>query len=225
MKTLHKIRLRESPVERRKRMTNILARLSKTYPDAKCSLNYSNPLELLVATILSAQCTDVLVNKVTPQLFRNYRTARDYARADIAALEHDVNRVNFFRNKAKSIKSACHTLVEQFGGQVPSRMEDLVTLHGVARKTANVVLGNAFNIQAGVVVDTHVMRLATRMGLTAQTDRNKIEHDLMTLVPQPEWTQFGHLMIAHGRAICKAPTPRCADCPLGARLCPSHTPS
>ena len=223
MKMLKTIRLHESPVERRKRMAKILARLSRTYPDAKCSLNYSNPLELLVATMLSAQCTDERVNRETAALFKKYRTAGDYARAPLAALEHDLCHINFFRNKAKSIKTACQTLVERFGGEVPWRMEDLITLHGVARKTANVVLGNAFGISAGIVVDTHVIRLATRMGLTRQTDRDKIEHDLMALVPQSQWTQFGHLMIAHGRATCKAPTPRCVDCPLGHALCPSHT--
>jgi endonuclease-3 len=211
-----------APLALRRRTATILALLTRTYPQARCSLTYRTPLELLVATILSAQCTDVLVNQVTPKLFAKYPTARDYATARRTALERDLSRVNFFRNKAKSIQLACQTLVEQFGGQVPDQMEALLTLHGVARKTANVVLGNAFNKQEGVVVDTHVMRLTQRMGLTKQTDRNKIEQDLMTLVPRPQWTQFGHLMIAHGRAICKAPTPRCADCPLGKTLCPSY---
>jgi len=206
----------------RKRIGRILATLDRAYPDAACSLQFTNPLELLVATILSAQCTDVLVNKVTPALFKNYKTAKAYAAADLGQLEREVSRVNFYRNKAKSIKLACTAIVERFGGKVPNRMEDLVTLHGVARKTANVVLGNAFKMQAGVVVDTHVMRLSQRMGLTAQTDRDKIEQDLMRLVPQERWTLFGHQMIQHGRRICKAPAPLCAQCPLGPSLCPSH---
>lgn len=204
------------------RTAKIVAVLHRTYPQARCSLNYRNPLQLLVATILSAQCTDVLVNKVTPALFKKYKTARDYATANLAMLTHDLSRVNFYRNKAKSIQRACQTLVEQFGGQVPSQMDELLTLHGVARKTANVVLGNAFGKQEGVVVDTHVIRLSQRMGLTTQTDRNKIEQDLMTLIPRAQWTRFGHHMIAHGRAICKAPAPRCAACPLGPSLCPSY---
>ena len=205
-----------------KRIGKIIERLERTYPDATCSLNFRNPLELLVATILSAQCTDALVNTVTAELFKKYRTAADYARADPAQLERDVSKVNFYRNKAKSIKLACQAIVERFGGKVPNRMEDLLTLHGVARKTANVVLGNAFGVQAGIVVDTHVMRLSQRMGLTEQTDRDKIEQDLMRLVPQSTWTRFSHLMIEHGRKICKAPTPRCSECPIGKSLCPSY---
>lgn len=201
----------------------IIEVLERAHPEATCSLNHTNPLELLVATILSAQCTDVLVNKVTAELFKKYRTAKDYASASLPTLERDISKVNFYRNKAKSIKAACQLLVERFGGKVPQRMEDLVQLPGVARKTANVVLGNAFGIQAGIVVDTHVMRLSQRMGLTTQTDRDKIEQDLMRLVPQSQWTRFGHLMITHGRAICKAPVPLCAQCPLGPSLCPSYS--
>ncbi len=205
-----------------KRIGPILNALERTYPDADCSLNFSNALELLVATVLSAQCTDVLVNKVTADLFKKYRTAKDYAAANLATLERDVSRVNFYRNKAKSIKAACQLIVERFGGRVPNRMEDLVELPGVARKTANVVLGNAFGLQAGIVVDTHVMRLSQRMGLTAQTDRDKIEQDLMRLVPNPRWTRFGHQMIIHGRRCCTANAPKCRDCPLGPSLCPSY---
>ena len=206
-----------------KRIGKILAALAQAYPDATCSLHYSNPLELLVATILSAQCTDVLVNKVTADLFKTYRTAQDYAKADLAQLEKDLSRVNFYRNKAKSIQQACRTIAEEFGGKVPNTMEELVQLQGVARKTANVVLGNAFGIQAGIVVDTHVMRLSQRLGLTKQTDRDKIERDLMALVPKGAWTRFGHVMIRHGRAVCQAKAPRCAECPVGKTLCPSYT--
>ena len=216
--------LKESSAVKRRRLTKILTLLHTTYPRAKCSLNYANPLELLIATILSAQCTDVRVNQETVALFSKYRTAQDYAQASLPELEQDVRHINFFRNKAKSIQMACQTLVERFGGQVPQRMDDLLTLRGVARKTANVVLGNAFGMQSGVVVDTHVIRLAGRMQLSAHTDRDKIEQDLMALVPPSQWTRFGHVMIAHGRAVCKAPTPRCRDCPLGPTLCPSYAP-
>ena len=205
-----------------KQAGNILRILEQTYPKAACSLNFANPLELLVATILSAQCTDVLVNKVTAGLFKKYKTVNDYAFAELATLEQDLSRVNFYRNKAKSVKLACQTILEQFGGKIPHRMEDLLQLPGVARKTANVVLGNAFNIQAGIVVDTHVMRLSQRLGLTKQRDRDKIEQDLMALVPTSQWTRFGHLMITHGRAVCTAKAPRCVECPIGKSLCPSY---
>lgn len=204
------------------RINEILATLERTYPAATCSLAFTNPLELLVATILSAQCTDALVNKVTADLFKKYKTAKDYANTDVATLERDLARVNFYRNKAKSIHGACRMLMERFGGAVPRRMEDLLQLPGVARKTANVVLGNAFHVEAGIVVDTHVMRLSQRIGLSAQQDREKIEQDLMGLVPKAQWTRFGHRMIAHGRAICTAKAPKCAACPLGASLCPSY---
>lgn len=204
------------------RIGKILSALERAYPDAVCSLQFTNPLELLVATILSAQCTDTLVNTVSAALFKKYKTAKDYASANLAALERDISRVNFFRNKARSIKHACQLLVERFGGHVPNRMEDLIQLPGVARKTANVVLGNAFRLEAGIVVDTHVMRLSQRLGLTLQHDRDKIEQDLMALVPTRLWTRFGHRMIAHGRAICTAKAPRCRDCPIGKSLCPSY---
>ena len=205
-----------------KRIGKILDTLERAYPDAACSLQFTNPLELLVATILSAQCTDILVNKVTADLFKTYKTAKDYASANLAALERDISRVNFFRNKAKNIKLACQLLVDRFGGEVPSRMEDLLQLPGVARKTANVVLGNAFRVEAGIVVDTHVMRLSQRLGLSAQRDRDKIEQDLMALVPRERWTRFGHQMIAHGRAICTAKAPKCLECPIGKLLCPAY---
>lgn len=204
------------------RIRRILQALVKTYPEARCSLDFRTPLELLVATILSAQCTDRLVNTVTPGLFQKYRTAREFARADLAELERDISKVNFYRNKAKSIKLACQVLVERFQGRVPDRMEHLVELHGVARKTANVVLGNAFGIQAGIIVDTHVMRVSQRLRLTTKTDRDKIEHDLMQIVPQREWTPFSHRMIEHGRRVCKARGPLCRQCPFGEALCPSY---
>jgi len=205
-----------------KRIEKILRALERAYPDAAIALHFTSPLELLVATILSAQCTDVLVNKVTPDLFKKYRTARAYAEADLAALERDLARINFYRTKARSIQRACRLLVERFGGQVPDRMEDLLELPGVARKTANVVLGSAFGVQAGIVVDTHVMRVSQRVGLTQHTDRDKIEQDLMALVPRPRWIRFGHQMILHGRAICTAKSPKCRECPLGQALCPSY---
>ncbi len=204
------------------RIGKVLAILKRTYPKATCTLNFSNPLELLVATMLSAQCTDVLVNKVTAELFTTYKTAKDYAIAELNILERDISKVNFYRNKAKSIKSACQLLVERFGGNVPNRMDDLIQLPGVARKTANVVLGNAFDVQAGIVVDTHVMRLSQRIGLTTQTDREKIEQDLMALVPPSRWTRFGHQMILHGRTVCIAKAPKCRECSIGKTLCPSY---
>jgi endonuclease-3 len=208
-----------SEVERAK---SIFKALASAYPDARCTLNFRTPLELLVATILSAQCTDALVNNVTPELFKKYRRAQDYADAQLQQLARDISRVNFYRNKAKSIKLACQAIVERFGARVPNRMEDLVSLHGVARKTANVVLGNAFGVQAGIMVDTHVMRVSQRLRLTTNTDREKIEQDLMRLVPRQEWTAFSQRMIEHGRRVCNARAPRCRDCPLGEALCPSY---
>lgn len=205
-----------------KRIGPILQALQRAYPDATIALHYRTPLELLVATILSAQCTDALVNKVTPELFKKYRTAKDYAAANPAQLERDVSRVNFFRTKAKNIRAACQKLVDEFGGKVPNRMEDLITLPGVARKTANVILGNAYGKQEGIVVDTHVMRVSQRLELTRQTDRDKIEQDLMALVPKDRWIKFGHQMIIHGRRVCTAKAPKCGECPLGKTLCPSY---
>jgi endonuclease III len=202
------------------RTKKIIGALKKTYPDARCSLNHSNPLELLVATILSAQCTDERVNQVTVELFRKYRAARDYAGADAAELERDIRPTGFFRNKAKSIQGACRIISERHGGRVPETMEELLELPGVARKTANVVLGNAYGTASGVVVDTHVSRLAQRLGLTAHAQPEKIEQDLMGLVPRRDWIVFPHLLIAHGRAVCKARTPLCADCVL-LPLCPT----
>jgi len=210
---------RESLSARRERTGRIIDCLKRAYPDAHCELNYSNPLELLVATILSAQCTDKQVNIVTAELFRKYRTAADYAKADLEELMNDIRRIGFFRNKAKNIRACCRRLVERHGGQVPRTMEELIELGGVGRKTANVVLGNAFNINHGVVVDTHVGRLARRLGLTRETTPEKVERDLMKLVPREDWTMFSHWLIWHGRRRCAARRPECSRCEL-AELCP-----
>ena len=199
----------------------LCAALPRIYPDAHCELDYSNPLELLIATILSAQCTDVQVNKVTPALFAKYRSARDYAEADADALEHDLRAIGLFRAKAKNIRACCRLLVDEHGGKVPATMDALVALPGVGRKTANVVLGNAFGINVGVVVDTHVARLSARLGLTRQTDPKKIEPALMKLVPRNDWTLFSHWLIFHGRRRCKAVKPDCPNCELK-DLCPSY---
>jgi endonuclease-3 len=211
---------RETHEARTARVRRILAALHQTYPEAHCELNYSNPLELLVATILSAQCTDKQVNLVTADLFRRYCTAADYANAAPSEFEHAIRRIGLYRNKAKSVQAACRKLVECHHGEVPRTMEELVQLDGVGRKTANVVLGNAFGINVGVVVDTHVARLAQRLGLTRQNDPKKIELDLMKLVPQPDWTMLSHWLIWHGRRRCFARNPDCAECEV-ATLCPS----
>jgi endonuclease-3 len=194
--------------------------LPRIYPGAHCELNFSSPLELLVATVLSAQCTDVQVNKVTPALFQKYRSARDYAEAGQEELEHDLRAIGLYRNKAKNIRACCRILVEEHGGEVPRSMDELVRLPGVGRKTANVVLGNAFGQNAGVVVDTHVARLSARLGLTRQTDPVKIEAALMKIVPREKWTLFPHWLIFHGRRRCKAQNPDCPGCEIK-ELCPS----
>ena len=198
-------------------------RLRSTYPEAHCELRFSNPLELLIATILSAQCTDKQVNIVTEELFQKYRSASDYAQADPETLAHDVRRIGLFRNKARNIQSCCRVLVEQHGGQVPQSMEALVALDGVGRKTANVVLGNAFGIQSGIVVDTHVARLAQRLRLSAHTQPEKIEQDLMKWVLPGDWTLFSHWLIWHGRRRCGARSPECNACEIR-DLCPSANP-
>jgi endonuclease-3 len=202
------------------RTRKIIAQLRKAYPDAKCSLNHSNPLELLIATILSAQCTDERVNIVTADLFRKYRSCADYLKASTSELQDDVRTTGFFRNKTKSIQGACKTLNEQYGDRVPETMEELLELPGVARKTANVVLGNAFGIASGVVVDTHVSRLSQRLGLTTNKTPEKIERDLVELVPKKDWIDFSHLLIYHGRRVCKARKPLCEQCVVE-RHCPS----
>jgi endonuclease III len=208
------------PASERKRAREIVARLRKDYPDARCSLNFTNALELLVATMLSAQCTDERVNAVTPALFQKYRTAADYAGANPEELEQDVKQTGFYRNKAKHLREAGAQLVERFGGEVPKTMAELTSLPGVARKTANVVMGNAYGIVEGVVVDTHVARLSQRLGLTKNEDPAKIEQDLMALLPQSDWLDLSHLMIYHGRAVCQARKPLCERCSL-LDLCPT----
>ncbi len=197
-----------------------IARLKSAYPEARTALDWSNPLELLVATILSAQTTDVRVNAVTPNLFAKYPTAADYAGADPTELEEDIRPTGFFRNKAKSLRGMARALADDHGGEVPRTMNELVALPGVGRKTANVVLGNAFGIDEGVVVDTHVRRLSNRLGFTTQNDPEKIERDLMQTVPKRERTVFSHLLILHGRSVCKARKPACVDCVVN-DLCPS----
>ena len=212
-------------------MGRIIRGFQAAYPQAHCELNYSSPLELLIATILSAQCTDRQVNIVTGALFKKYRSARDYAEAAVAGLEEDIRRIGLYRNKAKNIKAACQALVEKHGGEVPRTMKDLTELGGVGRKTANVVLGNAFGINDGIVVDTHVVRLSRRLDLSAHGAPEKIEADLQRLVPQKDWTLFSHLLIWHGRRRCMARGPDCencevkADCPAGRKvLNPKLTP-
>ena len=205
---------RETAKDKIARTKKIIAALQRTYPDAHCELVHQNPLELLIATILSAQCTDKRVNIVTESLFKKYRTAGAFANADTAELENDVRTTGFYKNKARNIKSAVRDIVEKHGGKVPQTMEELIQLGGVGRKTANVVLGNAFDINVGVVVDTHVGRLTHRLGLTSHRAPEKIETDLMTLVPQKEWTLFSHLLIWHGRRRCFARKPDCANCEI-----------
>jgi endonuclease-3 len=210
---------RESTEAKAARAKKIIAGLEKTYPDAHCELDHSNPLELLIATILSAQCTDKRVNMVTPVLFKKYRSAGDYAKASLPELEQEIKTTGFFRNKAKSIKTACQAIVDKHGGEVPRTMDELTALGGVGRKTANVVLGNAFNVNVGVVVDTHVGRLSRRLGLTNEESAEKVEQDLMKLVPQEKWTLFSHLLIWHGRRRCFARNPDCGNCEIKS-LCP-----
>ncbi len=210
---------RETTEVKTARLKKIIAGFQKTYPDAHCELTYANPLQLLVATILSAQCTDKRVNIVTPDLFRKYRSAADFADAPRAELERAIKSTGFYRNKAKNIQSCCRKLVEQHGDEVPRTMEELIQLDGVGRKTANVVLGNAFGVVAGVTVDTHAMRLSRRLGLTKETTPEKIERDLMKLLPQSHWLLFSHWLVWHGRRRCFARKPDCANCEIQ-KLCP-----
>jgi endonuclease-3 len=203
-------------------ISEVISRLKDEYPDASTELDWENPLELLVATMLSAQTTDVRVNLVTEKLFEKYRTAADYAGADPAELEADIRPTGFYRNKARSLQGMARALLDEHGGEVPRTMAGLVSLPGVGRKTANVVLGNAFGVDEGVVVDTHVRRVSRRLGLTAQKDPEKIEQDLLAVVPEGERTLFSHLLILHGRRVCKARKPDCPSCVLS-DICPSST--
>ncbi len=202
----------------KQRIARLCKGLAKLYPDAHCALHYENPLQLLIATILSAQCTDVRVNMVTPALFARYPDAQAFADADIHELEKAIQSTGFFRNKAKSIQACCKIIVEKYGGKVPGTMEELVPLPGIGRKTANVILGNAFGVP-GITVDTHVRRLANRMGLTENQDPEKIERDLMEIIPKKDWTMFSHRMIFHGRQVCEARKPDCEHCGV-AKDCP-----
>ena len=210
---------RETKAAKLARTAEIIGRLRQAYPDAHCELDFSNPLELLVATILSAQCTDRQVNLVTAGLFRKYRSAADFAGADPEQFAQDIRRIGLFRNKAKNIQATCRMLLERHGGEVPRTLPELTALAGVGRKTANVVLGSAFGLNEGIVVDTHVARLSARLGLTRATDPVKIEADLIPLVPREHWALFSHLLIWHGRRRCSARSPDCAACELAA-LCP-----
>ncbi len=206
-------------LEPKERASKIIELLEKLYPNAKTALNWKNPLELLVATILSAQTTDVRVNIVTQTLFRKYHTPEDYAIADVKALEQDIRSTGFYHNKAKNLQKASQLIVEKFHSQVPKTMEDLLELPGVARKTANIVLYNAYGITAGIAVDTHVRRLSARLGLTEQTDQDKIEQDLMKITPKEKWMELTDLLIFHGRQICTAQRPKCTGCVLN-KICP-----
>lgn len=205
--------------DQRKRAATIVRRLKKNYPDAVCALDHQSPFELLVATILSAQCTDERVNKVTTELFRKYRKPEDYLEVEQEELERDIYQTGFYRNKAKSIRGACRLLVDEYGGELPRSMDELLKLPGVARKTGNVVLGVAFGIASGIVVDTHVGRVSRRLGLTEKEDPQKVERDLTEIIPKKDWIAFSHLLITHGRRVCAARKPNCAECFL-LDLCP-----
>lgn len=213
--------MKESFTKKKERVEKLITRFKKTYPDAHCELRYDNPLELLVATVLSAQCTDKRVNIVTESLFKKYRKAADYANAPAPELEEMIRSTGFYKNKAKNIQAACRKLMEKHGGKVPSTMEELVELGGVGRKTANVILGNAFNKNEGVVVDTHVMRLCGRLKISAETQPEKIEQDLIKLVPRKYWALWSHWLIWHGRRRCDARKPDCENCEVK-DLCPSE---
>lgn len=209
-----KVKRPRTAAERRERVARILEALDRMYPNATCALHHRNSWELLVATILSAQCTDERVNLVTPGLFSKYPTIRDFASASQAELAQDIRSTGFFNNKAKSLIGAARTILEKFGGKVPRTMEEMLTIPGVARKTANVVLGTAYGIPTGIVVDTHVQRIARRLDLARHSDPNKIEQELMKIIPQDRWILFSHQLIHHGRRLCKARRPLCADCQL-----------
>lgn len=211
---------KETFEEKRKRAPTILRRLEKQYPDTRTALDYETPFQLVVSTVLSAQSTDVMVNKITKDLFKKYRSPEDFLKAKPGELEQDIKSSGFFNQKAKSIRGLSRVLVEEFGGQVPDTMEDLLKLPGVARKTANVVLGNAFGKNQGIAVDTHVHRLSWRLGFSDHDDPNKVEQDLMKLFPRPKWFNVSHLLIDHGRNVCFARNPNCAECVVN-ELCPA----
>lgn len=214
-----KTKIKVDPKEAAQRVKKIYPLLKKRYPEAKIALRFSNPLELLIATILSAQCTDVRVNIVTKDLFKKYTSAENWVKADVKQIESDIRSTGFFRNKAKNIKGACASILDEFGGKVPETMEELTSLPGVGRKTANVVLGNAFD-KPGIACDTHVIRLSRRIGLSENSDPVKLEFDLADIVPKKNWTMFSHLLIFHGRNVCKARKPDCGECPIS-QYCPS----
>ncbi|AQT67213.1 UV-endonuclease [Anaerohalosphaera lusitana] len=221
-KKTHRKKIKVDPAQAKKRVEKIFPVLVEAYPDARVSLNFSNPLELLIATILAAQCTDARVNIVTADLFKKYRSAEDWANADEEELQQDIRSCGFYRNKAKSIQKTCRAIIDKFGGEVPYTMEGLLELNGVGRKTANVLLGNAFETQ-GIVCDTHVIRLSRRLALSENRDPVKLEFDLMQIVPKEKWggwTMFSHVLVFHGRAICNARKPDCENCPI-AKHCPS----
>ena len=218
-KVVKKKRMRVDKAEAAERVKKIWPILKKEYPRAKIALEFINPLELLIATILSAQCTDVRVNMVTKDLFKKYKSAADWVRADLKQIESEIRSTGFFRNKALNIKGACTKIAEQYGGKVPGTMAELLTLPGVGRKTANCVLGDAFGIP-GITCDTHVIRLSRRLGLSENSDPVKLEFDLAEIVPKKNWTAFSHLIITHGRNVCMARKPNCPDCPI-AKHCPS----
>ena len=207
-------------MEEKERVLKIIELLEKEYNHPKVALKYNNPLQLLIATMLSAQCTDKRVNMVTEKLFKKYKTAEDYANMDIKVFEQEIKSTGFYKNKAKNIQKCCKILVEKFGGEVPKTMEELISLPGVARKTANIVLGNAYGIVVGIAVDTHVRRLSQRLGLSKNKDPEKIEKDLMKIVPKNKWFDINYLLIEHGRKICNARKPKCEECVIN-RLCPS----
>ena len=209
----------ESKIEQKKRAAKILARLRKAYPDAGCELNISNPLELAVATILSAQCTDKRVNMVTPALFKKYRSAADWARTPQATLEKEIRSTGFFRNKAKNIRGLCKVLVEKYDGRIPDQLDVLITLPGIGRKTANLIVATAYG-QPGIIVDTHFRRLSQRLGFTRNDNPDKIEFELKAIVPEKDWTDWSHCMVFHGRRCCFARKPNCPSCPV-ANFCPS----
>jgi endonuclease-3 len=207
-------------LDQKARMAKVIDLLEKEYVDAKTALTFNNPLEILIATILSAQCTDKKVNEVTATLFQKYKTPEDYAKADLRRLEKEIKPTGFYHNKARNIKKCCQTLIEKFGGEVPRTMEEILELPGVARKTANIVLSNAYGVIVGVAVDTHVYRLTHRLGFSDKKDTNKMEKDLMELVPKEKWMKITDLLIAHGRNVCMAKKPNCAGCIVN-RICPS----